>query len=231
MTMTHLSMKQLLRLAGIGLLLGACTSEVGEDSLPGGEGAITFHASEVDTKAVVDNVNALGSFSVWGWYAADAAGTNAYQVFDGTQVTKSGTEWKSAEARYWVKGKMYDFYAVHPATGITAECTSEGVLTVTDFVADQMGTNAVDLLTGAPNPNDITATGQAQTVPLQFRHELARVRVTVRTDQGVEATVSSATFSGFIKQGTLTRNFADASANPWQLVSSSKGSFSFTTST
>ena len=58
--MTHLSMKQLLRLAGIGLLLGACTSEVEEYSLPTGEGAITFHASEVDTKAVVDNVDALG---------------------------------------------------------------------------------------------------------------------------------------------------------------------------
>ena len=42
MTMTHLSMKQLLRLAGIGLLLGACTSEVEEYSLPTGEGAITF---------------------------------------------------------------------------------------------------------------------------------------------------------------------------------------------
>ena len=231
MTMTHLSMKQLLRLAGIGLLLGACTSEVEEYSLPTGEGAITFHASEVDTKAVVDNVDALGSFSVWGWYADDAAGTNPYQVFDKTEVTKSGTEWKSAEARYWVKGKMYDFYAVHPATGITAECTSEGVLTVTDFVADQMGTNAVDLLTGAPNPNDITATGQAQTVPLQFRHELARVRVSVRTDQGVEATVNSATFSGFINKGTLTRNFADASASNWQLESSSKGSFPFNTST
>lgn len=231
MTMTHLSMKQLLRLAGIGLLLGACTSEVGEDSLPGGEGAITFHASEVDTKAVVDNVNALGAFSVWGWYADDAAGTNAYSVFNRTQVSKSGMEWKTAEARYWVKGKVYDFYAVHPATGIDATCTPEGVLTVTDFATNEMGANAVDLLTGAPNSNDIVATGQAQTVPLSFRHELARVRVSVRTYQGVEATVHSATFGGFINKGTLTRNFAAASASTWQMDSSSKGNFSFDTET
>ena len=228
MTMTHLSMKQWLRLAGLGLLLGACTSEVGEDSLPGGEGAITFRASEVDTKAVVDNVDALGAFSVWGWYADDATGTSAYPVFEGTQVSKNGMEWKTAEARYWVKGKVYDFYAVHPATGITATCSEEGVLTVSDFTTNQMGVDVVDLLTGAPNPNAIEATGQAQAVPLSFRHELARVRVSVRTDQGVEATVHSATLGGFINKGTLTRNFADASASTWQMESSSKGNFSFT---
>ena len=113
------------------------------------------------------------SFSVWGWYGTGNKINK--NVFDNITVTESDGTWGyTGGTQYWIPGMTYNFYGVYPAS-VTASVTNDGIITVEGFDCSE----AVDLMTA-------TATGlsgdAAQTVAMEFRHELARVKVSVESN-------------------------------------------------
>lgn len=155
------------------LLMPGCTSPIGSGDDPSPSTlAINFGTPQADTRAAVNSSADMGDFSVWGGYDG-----NASNVFN--QVTVHSPGWTyDGGTRYWISGKTYNFYAVHPA-GLDASVNDSGTITVNDFDCSKTGNEAVDLMTA-------TATGlkgsEAPTVGLKFGHELAQVKVSVESN-------------------------------------------------
>ena len=155
------------------LLMPGCTSPIGSGDDPSPSTlAINFGTPQADTRAAVNSSADMGEFSVWGGYDG-----NASNVF--SQVTVHSPGWTyDGGTRYWISGKTYNFYAVHPA-GLDASVNDSGTITVNDFDCSKTGNEAVDLMTAR-------ATGlkgsEAPTVGLKFGHELAQVKVNVESN-------------------------------------------------
>lgn len=169
----------------------SCTDTVTGEPCTGTRSIAFTPAAE--TRAAVDKTDDLQNFSVWGGYDGDA--TN---VFNG--VTVQAPSWTySGGTQYWIEGKTYQFYAVHPVTlpsGTTADVATNGSITVTDFDCSATGNGAVDLMTA-------TAQGKGSNpapVALSFRHELAKVNV-VATVEGGDATITNIVFAGMKTSG------------------------------
>lgn len=154
------------------LLMPGCSSPIGSGDDPSSSTlAINFGTPQADTRAAVSSSTDMGDFSVWGGYDG-----NASNVF--SQVTVHSPGWTyDGGTRYWIPGKTYNFYAVHPA-GV-GSCDSDGTITIEDFDCSKTGNEAVDLMTAR-------ATGlegsEAPMVGLKFGHELARVKVSVESN-------------------------------------------------
>lgn len=129
----------------------------------------------------------------------------AETVFDAASVTPSGNY---GEKRFWAVGRPYDFYAVHPEEmkeiGVATEvsCNDKGELRVTGFDSSGMGKDAVDLMTATET--DVTYEGGGTMAPvlLAFKHELAQVKLTVRTGEK-QAEVSDIRLFGVDYKGDL----------------------------
>lgn len=188
--MIHLSAKTIyVPIAALVLLTGSCAND--NEPIATDPNVIAFQTS-VQTRAVKESFGKGDSFTVWGGYD-----NNATNVFDDETVTYNGANWSySGGTRYWVSGKMYDFYAVYP-TGV-GNCDENGTITVADF---DTSTNK-DLMTAEATNMDGS---NPQTVPFTFRHELARVQVVAQCDAGVTATLNSASLGNVKTQGTLVR--------------------------
>lgn len=178
---------------------------------------ITFQTPQADTRAAVTGTSLTsGSFLVWGGYGGDA--TN---VFDAVTVTGENNVWTYEGTRYWKADETYNFYAVYPVfpqsadgdgTKTTATVNSSGEITVTGFNCSATGDAAVDLMTASlPGVSADEMIANRASVGLEFRHELCKVQVQVRTGQGVTATVRSASLYGMDIEGTLTRNATGSS--------------------
>lgn len=171
--MKRISIKATMGLAAILLLTAACTDELND--CPADTGRAISFTPVAETRAAVEG-SALpsgSSFSVWGWYGTGNEINK--NVFDGNTVTESGGTWGyTGGTQYWIPGMTYNFYGVYPAS-VTASVTNDGIITVEGFDCSE----AVDLMTA-------TATGllgdDAPTVAMEFRHELARVKVSVETN-------------------------------------------------
>lgn len=195
-------------LAAFCLTFVSCTSTV-DDGLQNSR-AITFTPA-ADTRAAVTGSEDMGDFQVWGWYGGD--GTAApNNVFDGTVVYKDAGWNYTDGVRYWKAGETYNFYAVYP-TDVKANVSSDGTITVTNFDCSKTGTEAVDLMTA-------TATGvvadymiaDSRTVFLQFKHELVRVNILVKTEGDI-AYVTEAELSGMLYKGKMVRS---GDTSKWQ---------------
>ena len=171
--MKRISIKATMSLVVILLLTAACTDELNDRPADTGR-AIAFTPA-AETRAAVEG-SALpsgSSFSVWGWYGTGNKINK--NVFDNITVTESDGTWGyTGGTQYWIPGMTYNFYGVYPAS-VTASVTNDGIITVEGFDCSK----AVDLMTA-------TATGlsgdAAQTVAMEFRHELARVKVSVESN-------------------------------------------------
>ncbi|MDN0067045.1 fimbrillin family protein [Bacteroides gallinaceum] len=187
--MIHLSVKKRYALiAALSMLIAtSCTN----DNEPEAARGIAFQ-SNVQTRAVKENFTSGDAFTVWGGYDGDA--TN---VFNGETVTFDGANWSYTGTRYWVSGKMYNFYAVYPTEYGT--CSTDGTIIVSDFDTsdntDLMTAEALGM--NGSNP---------QTVPFTFRHELARVSVVVQNESGIAGNATQVSFSDISTTGTLTRS-------------------------
>ena len=181
------------------LLAASCTTSLTDEPDTTAR-AIAFSTPQAGTRAAVNGTSLTsGSFSVWGWYGDN--GTNDVNVFDGEKVTGENSVWTyDGGTRYWIPGKTYNFYAVHPA-GVAEYDESSQVLTVDNFDCSKTGEEAVDLMT-ATTPGLLGS--NASTVGLEFEHELARIKFTVKSENTV-ATVSSFKMYGVNYQGTLTK--------------------------
>lgn len=184
------------------LLMPGCTSPIGSGDDPSPSTlAINFGTPQADTRAAVSSSTDMGDFSVWGGYDG-----NASNVF--SQVTVHSPGWTyDGGTRYWISGKTYNFYAVHPA-GLDASVNDSGTITVNDFDCSKTGNEAVDLMTA-------TATGlkgsEAPTVGLKFGHELAQVKVSVESNG---ATVDEMKVYGVSYKG----NFNSGSTSKWTVT-------------
>ena len=180
------------------LLAASCTTSLTDEPDTTAR-AIAFSTPQAGTRAAVNGTSLTsGSFDVWGWYGED--GANSHNVFDGEKVTGVNSVWTYDGTRYWIPGKTYNFYAVHPA-GVAEYDESSQVLTVDNFDCSKTGEEAVDLMT-ATAPGLLGS--NASTVGLEFEHELARIKFTVKSENTV-ATVSSFKMYGVNYQGTLTK--------------------------
>ena len=168
--------------------------------------AITFTPA-AETRAAVDDADDMADgFKVWGWYGNTYESTDK-NVFDGVTVTKGTDGWGYTGTQYWVPGMKYNFYGVYPVypktssdNGTTATVDNKGKITVTNFDCSKTGEEAVDLMTA-------TAKGDGDSpapVAMEFKHELCKVAVVVKAEQGVSATITSATLYGIDIQGTLS---------------------------
>lgn len=188
------------------LLMPGCTSPIGSGDDPSPSTlAINFGTPQADTRAAVNSSADMGNFSVWGGYDG-----NASNVF--SQVTVHSPGWTyDGGTRYWISGKTYNFYAVHPA-GLDASVNDSGTITVNDFDCSKTGNEAVDLMTA-------TATGlkgsEAPTVGLKFGHELARVKVSVESNG---ATVDEMKVYGVSYKG----NFNSGSTPKWAVTNTAE---------
>lgn len=193
----------LLRASALLLILlpaASCTDTLG-DAPDTDAGAITFTPA-AETRAAVDGANFLAgsSFSVWGWYGQGSDIDR--NVFDDQTVTENSGAWTyEGGYQYWIAGMTYNFYGVYPSDA-KAEVNAQGTVTVTGFDCSKTGAEAVDLMTAAATGLSGTA---APTVAMNFGHELAKVKFTVKSENTV-ATVSSFKIYGLNYQGTLTKN-------------------------
>lgn len=202
------------------LLMPGCTSPIGSGDDPSSSTlAINFGTPQADTRAAVSSSTDMGDFSVWGGYDG-----NASNVF--SQVTVHSPGWTyDGGTRYWISGKTYNFYAMHPA-GLNASVNDSGTITVNDFDCSKTGNEAVDLMTAR-------ATGlngsEAPMVGLKFGHELAQVNFQAKT-QGSKVTITSFKINGVSYAGDFSQQPSSESAQwtPKKVTNAGDGIFSVT---
>ena len=202
-------------LLGTALLLLSCTKTV-TDGPEYGDNAIIF--TNIGTKAPVESKDEIKSFSVWGWYADDAAGTNSIEEFDGTKVYENEGGWIYDDLKFWKSGKTYDFYALYPDTATlttpdqsgtgaaeSAAYDAAGNLTITNFDS----TSGHDLMTASNT--GLSGTNPPQSVAFTFSHELSRLSFKLESNA---VTVISAALYGVDYRGTLTKSASSAFWSP-----------------
>lgn len=194
--MKRISIKATMSLAAILLLTAACTDELND--CPADTGRAIAFTPVAETRAAVEG-SALpsgSSFSVWGWYGTGNEINK--NVFYGNTVTESGGTWGyTGGTQYWIPGMTYNFYGVYPAS-VTASVTNDGIITVEGFECSE----AVDLMT-ATHTRTYDGTN-ADAVNMKFKHELARVKVSVESN-GVtvdELKVYGVGYKGNFNSGT-----------------------------
>lgn len=190
----------------IGILCGvamvSCTSTVSEPNTS--QTPIQFGTSV--SRAAVNSASDMTAFSVWGGY-------DNVKLFEGTKVNNTVSGWTyEGGDRYWVPGKTFNFYAVHPvfpADGPVASVASDGTISVTNFDCSKTGTEAIDLMT-AQNIG-ITYTGDTPPSPvdLKFGHELAKLNFVVKSENAV-ATITEFKVYGVDYIGTLSKKSTTA---------------------
>lgn len=196
--MRLISAKTILGLSAL-LLTAACTDELAENPADGAR-PISFTPA-AETRAVVEGTTlpSGSSFSVWGWYGTGNEINK--NVFNNITVTESGGTWGyTGGTQYWIPGMTYNFYGVYPAS-VTASVTNDGIITVEGFDCSK----AVDLMTATAT--DLSG-DDALTVAMQFKHELARVKVSVESNG---ATVDGLKVYGVGYQG----NFNSGNTPKW----------------
>lgn len=208
--MKSFTVKQFLPLAAA-LLLAACTSTDEVDGTGGGgDGVIGFRQPAV-SRAAVDDASQVNAFSVWG-YRIPSGGGEASELFDGAKVYRSGNGWTYDDApKYWAAGYVHRFVGLYPA-GQSAQVDADGTLTAS-FTA----TGDIDLMTAAVTYEYTDASEAPPAVQMPFGHELSRVQLVVKTDQGVTATITRAVLYGMSNTGTLTRPLSETASSSWNL--------------
>lgn len=199
-------------LAAVSVVAVSCISRYNVDEYAG---AIAFRQIEAETKAIVNGTQlpSGSSFRVWGGYSS------ANNVFNGIPVTENSGVWSYGDdLRFWEFGETYSFHAVYPAeiTGTGMSVSDDGTITVTSFDCSKTGVDAVDLMT-AVKTGIIYIEGkkpQPQPVDLRFRHELARLKFTVKSGNTI-ATITGFKLYGVNYKGTLERPVSESEAANW----------------
>lgn len=182
------------------LLAASCTTSLTDEPDTTAR-AIAFSTPQAGTRAAVNSSADMDNFSVWGGY-----GGSVDNVFKSTTILSPNWDYRDG-TRYWIPGKTYNFYAVHPA-GLNASVNASGTITVNGFDCSKTGSEAVDLMTA-------TAPGlegsEAPMVGLEFEHELARIKFQAKT-QGSKVTITSFKINGVSYAGDFSHRFSSGSA-------------------
>lgn len=183
-----------------GVVMTSCVSTVSEPETS--HTPIQFGTSV--SRAAVNTADDLSSFSVWGGY-------ENVSLFDGTEVSKTSDGWTyGGGTRYWVPGKTFNFYAVYPYKGVTANIADDGTISVTNFDCSKTGAEALDLMT-ARNTGITYSGGDTPPAPvdLKFGHELAKVNFVVKSENTI-ATITGFKVYGVDYKGKLSKNSTTA---------------------
>ena len=189
------------------MAIAGCTKTV--HTPENGNHSIGFNVQE-PVKSAVTGAADITSFEVWGWYGSNTERNK--NVFDGTQVKNTDSGWVYDNIQYWVPDMNYTFYAVYPFDEGKGEYSADGTFTVKYFDCSAFGDNAVDLMTAGA----VEGSGNSpKSVDFNFRHELAKVKFTVKTADPDGVAVSFLKLYGISAQGSLTKP-QDGSAS-WSL--------------
>ena len=176
------------------MAIAGCTKTV--HTPENGRHSIGFNVQE-PVKSAVTGAADIASFEVWGWYGSGTARDK--NVFNGTEVNKTGSGWSYNNLQYWVPGMNYTFYAVYPFGA--GECAANGTVTVTDFDCSATGSDAKDLMTAGA----VEGSGDAHdNVGFNFVHELSKLRFKFESSQS-GVTVTDIKLYGISAQGSLTK--------------------------
>ncbi len=206
------------------LTLGGCSKS--DDPSTSDDGAIHFGVTS-NSRATIEGTEFAddAQFAVWGWRTLTDEPSEPVNVFDKTVVTKvvteSGSTWGYDGKRYWVPGYTYNFHAVYPVFPAeegqpTADVAPDGTITVIGFDCSATGDAAIDLMTSSSASIPCTEESTPGTVALQFSHELARLKFTVKVEDEVTATVTGAKLYGVVYQG----DYSSANKPVWTLGTS-----------
>lgn len=216
-------MKKLISLSAIiSLVASACTTSV-IDAPEEKSQAIAFGGPQAESRAAIEAgaFPTTSTFKVWGGYGDTETSVNANNLFDGVKIiyTEESKWHYEGYPRFWVGGKIHDFYAVYPMEPeATSDVSEDGKLTVTNFDSSHTGADAIDLMTAFYwrvtedlNQQDVAA------VSFKFKHELSRVNVKVKA-VNTPVTVNELKIYGISNIGTLEKTYKDNNDNSsWTL--------------
>lgn len=166
------------------------------------DGFVNKSVKGVDDDITNDNLN---NFQVWGLMSK---GEQTGHPFDGTTVTKSGSDWTYTTPVYWENGYKYSFVAIAPAGFGTFKAPStvgehgsidfengDGTTDLIYDIDDTYATNAVSTTTTCPDPIDFT-----------FNHLLSRVKFAFKNgmDDGSTINVTGVTITNANTKATAT---------------------------
>lgn len=204
------------------MVASACTTSV-IDAPEEKSQAIAFGGPQAESRAAIEagDFPTTSNFKVWGGYGDTDATVDPKNLFDGVKIifTEESKWHYEGYPRFWVGGKIHDFYAVYPMEAKVKDVSENGILTVTDFDSFQTGANAIDLMTAfywrvtseELNQKDVAA------VSFKFKHELSRVNVNVKA-VNTPVTVNGLKIYGISDVGTLTKTYKDNNDNSsWTL--------------
>lgn len=170
-----------------------------------GEQPIGFNVQE-PVKSAVTGAADIASFEVWGWYGSNTDRNK--NVFNGTQVNKTGSGWTYDNLQYWVPDMNYTFYAVYPSD--VGECLADGTVKVENFDCSATGSDAVDLMTAGA----VGSGNNPANVVFYFVHELSKLKFRFESSQ-TGVTITDIKLYGISTQGSLTKTPENGSS--WTL--------------
>lgn len=229
--------KSFLMLGVAAMALASCTNE--EVLNVADSRAISFDNAFVNngTRSVSDpslTLDNLSSFDVYGFVANTETPDNSTKIFNGTVVTKSGSEWTypAGETQYWVNGNTYTFGAIAPSgMSVNKEGVSvaDGKVNMTVSFTNT-NNDQKDLLHAAPAAVQVTSDTYSEPVKMTFNHQLSKVKFSFKnlvgagysvkvknvkiTDAKETGTLTIGTTNSWSNQdGTLLLNFGDVVAD------------------
>lgn len=151
------------------------------------------------------NSTTFTSFQVWGLMSK---GEQTGTPFNGTTVTKSGSEWTYNGNVYWENGYNYSFVAIAPAGfGTFNAPNTVGQWGSIDFENGEGTTDLIYAIDGTYATNAVsTTTGCPDTIDFTFNHLLSRVKFAFENamDDGSTINVTGVTITNANTKATAT---------------------------
>lgn len=188
--------KVIFMLAAGAIGLSACSeTEVINEGAQSNAIGFDTHVSKNSRAVTNDN---FASFQVYGSYIMPTSSARV-QVFDGEQVTKSGTTWSYSGTRYWINNATYKFAAYgvdeNVLPGVAAKGsldTNSGELDIDNVVVDGAAGHQKDIVYAKSDEIVGKTTGNA-VVSFAFKHILSRLDFTFKSGfpEGYKAEISN----------------------------------------
>lgn len=155
-----------------------------EENVATGKTAIGFHCTDVQTKALVSEVEDMHEAGFGVYAHATFESTGATYSFNRKVTYDTSAGWNYVTPEYWLPGGSYTFRAYYPAEfPATINEVSPKEYSIQGFkIAPQYGTQQDILMASASRSTAETVT-LGTTVPFTFSHLLSNLNVTLKVEQ------------------------------------------------
>lgn len=188
-------------------MLASCSNDETTDKAVKGN-AIQFDGFvNKSVKGAANDLNntTFTSFQVWGLMSK---GEQTGKPFDGTTVTKSGSDWTYTTPVYWENGYKYSFVAIAPADfGTFNAPNTVGQWGSIDFENGEGTTDLIYAIDGTYATSAVSTEGQCpRAINLTFNHLLSRVKFAFENamDDGSTINVTGVTITNANTKATAT---------------------------